>query len=564
MDTLDALKMVRKHAYLFPNDNIALDDWFKCVRTLYADNSDRSAVLPFVYELRKYASKNVRKGVLIEASYNTLRLSYLLTAQDRFEDYLIALEWNRPAREKFYIPRQKQLSSVVASIQAMLDGELDELFLSMPARVGKTTLLMFLITYLIGKNSEISNLYSAFSDTITSAFYRGVLEVINDDTTYCWHDIFPDHAVVDTNSQLETVNVDRKKRYASLTCRSLYGTLNGACDCSGFLIADDLIGGIEEALNKDRLIGANQKVQNNLLPRTKAGARVIWMGTRWSMIDPIGVRLELLQNDDAFKDRRFDVINIPALNEKDESNFDYKFSVGFDTDHYKRLRATFERTGDTASWLAQGQGQPIERAGALFEPQDMKFYNGVLPDGSNIKRFEESKPDRIFAAVDPAWGGGDAVACPIAAQYGDDVYIVDVVYSFADKSITQGLLAEAFMRYGVQSAQLECNKMTMEYKEGVEAILTDRGYHMTLTTKAAPNNKAKEMRIFDRAPDIRSFYYLEDGKRSKEYSLFMQNVFAFKMIGKNDHDDAIDSLCQLCDVVYGRSQCTLSVGKRVW
>ncbi len=553
------LDKIKKHVRDFPKDDRALQDWFNCIRP--ADPTQRPDGGQ-VAELREYLQENLRKRVCVEGSYETLRKTYLLTAPFSFEDYLIALEWNRPAREKFYLPRQKQLRPVVMQLQRMLDGELDELFFSMPARVGKTTLLLFLATYLIGKDSEASNLYSAFSDTITAAFYRGVIEIIKDPITYCWTDVFPNCRVADTNAQMETLNIDRPKRYASLTCRSLYGTLNGACDCNGFLIADDLIGGIEEALNKDRLIAANQKVQNNLLPRTKSGARIIWMGTRWSMIDPIGVRLELLQNSDEFRDRRYAVINIPALDENDESNFDYKYGVGFDTTHYRRMRATFERNNDMASWLAQCQGQPIERAGALFEPQDMRFFNGVLPDGVTVKDFLDSRPDRVFAAVDPAWGGGDAVACPIAAQYGDDIFIVDVVYSFADKTVTQPMLAEIFRRYEVQSAQFECNKMTLDYKEGVERLLGD--YHMNLTTKAAPTNKAKEARIFDRASDIRNFYFLEDGKRSKEYSLFMQNVFAFKMTGKNDHDDAIDSLAMLCDVALGRNRCTVEVGKRLW
>lgn len=143
-------------------------------------------------------------------------------------------------------------------------------------------MLMFFMTWLVGRDSEKSNLYSAYSDVITSAFYSGCLEVINDPVTYLWHDVFPAAKIASTNSKDETFNLDRKKRYPSLTCRSLYGTLNGACDCNGILVSDDLIGGIEEALNKDRLIAAWSKVDNNLLPRAKETAKVLWCGTRCS------------------------------------------------------------------------------------------------------------------------------------------------------------------------------------------------------------------------------------------------------------------------------------------
>ena len=110
----------------------------------------------------------------------------------------------------------------------LVDGSLDELFLSMPPRVGKTTMLMLFMTWLVGRDPERSNLYSAYSDVITSAFYNGCLEIINDPMTYLWHDVFPAAKIVSTNAKDETFKIDRKKRYPSLTCRSLYGTLNGA------------------------------------------------------------------------------------------------------------------------------------------------------------------------------------------------------------------------------------------------------------------------------------------------------------------------------------------------
>lgn len=405
-----------------------------------------------------------------------------------------------------------------------------------------TTILMLLVTWIIGRNSEMSNLYSAYSDTITKAFYSGVLEIINDPVTYLWKDVFPEAKVVQTNAQEETLNIDRKKRYPSLTCRSLYGTLNGACDCNGFEISDDLIGGIEEALNKDRLIAAWSKVDNNLLPRAKEKAKLLWCGTRWSMIDPAGLRMDLLENDERFANRRWKIINLSALDENDESQFDYDYEVGFSTDYYRQRRASFERNNDMASWTAQYMGQPIEREGALFSPGEFRYYNGTLPDG---------EPDRVFMAADPAFGGGDFVAGGACFQYGDDIYLHDVVYNDGDKKVTQPLLAKAIIENEVKAMQIEANKSTESYKDGIEAILKEKGYHLSIRTKAAPPNKAKSQRIFDKAPDIREHIILrESGKRTKEYELFCQNVFSYKMFGKNKNDDAPDCLAMVMDMVY--------------
>lgn len=513
------------------------------------------------FKLAHKANKELRE--LIGANINTdnatklyklYKRTLLFDAPYDFDSYLLYIEINRKPEERFYQPRRRILKQIVDKLQALADDELDELFISLPPRVGKTTLLLFFVTWIIGRNSELSNLYSAYSDTITKAFYNGVLETIADPATYLWQDVFPKAKIVQTNSADETINIDRKKRYPSLTCRSLYGTLNGACDCNGFEISDDLIGGIEEAMNKDRLVSAWSKVDNNLLPRAKEKAKILWCGTRWSMIDPAGLRMELLLNDDRFKDRRFAIINVSALDENDESNFDYDYGVGFSSEYYRQRRASFERNNDMASWTAQYMGEPIEREGALFTPNDFRYYNGELP---------KEEPDRIFMAVDPAFGGGDFVASPVCFQYGNDIYVHDVVYSSEDKRTTQPLLANMAIKYDVAAMQIEANKSTESYKEGVEEELKKKDYRLNITSKPAPTDKAKYQRIFDKAPDIReNMIFRESGKRSKEYSLFMQNVLSYKMFAKNQHDDAPDSLSMAMNMV--RSNNKAEVFKRLF
>ena len=536
-----------------PTDITAYEDLFSLCRNI--EQEDFALAHSTNEALRKRISIAIKYRKNIEGFFELYKKTLLFDAPHFFDSYLLYLEINRKPEERFYQPRRRVLKRVVDALQKLTNDELDELFISMPPRVGKTTILMFFVTWLIGRKSEASNLYSAYSDTITKAFYNGVLEIINDPVTYLWHDVFPNAKVVQTNSQDETINIDRRKRYPSLTCRSLYGTLNGACDCNGFEISDDLIGGIEEALNKDRLVSAWSKVDNNLLPRAKEKAKILWCGTRWSMVDPAGLRMELLENDERFKNRRYEIINLSALDEDDESQFDYDYSVGFSTEYYRMRRASFERNNDMASWQAQYMGEPIERDGALFSPGEFRYYNGVLPD---------EEPDRAFMAVDPAFGGGDFVASPVCFQYGDDIYVHDVVYDSGDKRITQPLLAQAVIKYNIAAMQIEANKSTEAYKDGVQDELKKQDRRINLTTKAAPSDKAKYQRIFDKAPDIReNMIFRESGKRSKAYSLFMQNVFSYKMFAKNKNDDAPDSLAMAMDMVRGSTKRT-QVFKRLF
>lgn len=414
-------------------------------------------------------------------------------------------------------------------------------------RVGKTlkpthnsSIIMFFLTWILGRHPEASNLYVAFSDTITSALYNGVLEIITDPVTYNWSKVFPKAAIADTNSKNETINITRKKRYPTLTCRSLYGTLNGACDCSGYLISDDLLSGIEEALNPTRLDTAWYHVDNNMLTRAKGGAKKLWVGTMWSIADPISRRKDFLEENSKKYKIRYYCLKLPALNEKDESNFNYDYGVGFDTNYYLQRRASFERNNDMASWQAQYQQSPIERQGSVFEPAFMRYYNGELPEG---------QPDRIFMACDVAWGGGDFLSAPIFYQYGDDIYVADVVYNNGDKNITRPLIIDKILKHNVGTAQFEANNGGSEYCEYIETELKKKGYRLNIRAVPAATNKRKEARIFEKAPEIREMYFLTSDKRDKEYAKFMENVFSFTVTGKNRNDDSVDSLAMGVEVL---------------
>lgn len=468
---------------------------------------------------------------------------YKLEGRYKFDAYCLALEYDRPLEEQFYYPRRKVLSRFVRELQRLEDGELQELFLSCPPRVGKTTLLLFYTTWVMGRHPESSNLYSSFSDIITQAFYNGVMEIMTDSTTYKYADIFPNSEIArgGTNAKDETIDLVRKKHYPTLTCRSLYGTLNGACDCNGILIGDDLIGGIEEAMNKDRLISAWSKVDNNLLPRAKESARILWCGTRWSIADPIGLRQDLLEGDETFSKRKYVICNLPAMDEKDESNFNYLYGVGFTTDFYRQRRASFERNNDTASWSAQYMCIPIERDGTLFNADEFRYFDGTLP---------QEQADRVFMAVDPAFGGGDFTSSPVCVQYGEDIYVINVVYSNSEKNITQPLIANMCLKYSVDVLQIEATKTLQAYVEGLQEKIREIGATTVVHSKSANNQTSKEQRIYDKAPDIREhFIFLESGKRSKMYDMFMQNVFSFKIEGKNKHDDAPDSLTMASEML---------------
>lgn len=508
--------------------------------------------------LQRYAKAGLKRvGVRDEVVGDLLDAygkSLLMEAPYDFDQYMLYMEYDRPVENRFYLPRKRQLKPIVDALQELEDRKIEELFLSQPPRTGKTTLLDFFFSWEAGKYPERSNLYSSCSDTVTTSFYNGLLELMRDPFTYHWQEIFPDAPIVKLNADKQTVNVLTDSRFPTITCRSIDGTLNGACDCDNILCGDDLCKGIEQAVNKDVMLKLWQKVMNDLDSRAKQTARRIWIGTRWSLIDPIGSRLDLLENDKAFENLKYKVINLPALDDKGQSNFNYKYNKGFSTADYEKKRAQFERAGDMASWLAQYMGSPVERSGSLFTAEDMRFYNGQLPEG---------EPARIFMAVDPAWGGGDFCAAPVCVQYGTNIFVPAVVYTDADKTMSTKEIVTLIEKYGVSTARIEATKTTMPFADEVRVRLRDAGLVCSIETKPASTTVSKEDRIKDRAPEIKeNFVFLEPRARTRTYQRFMDNVYSFTLQGRNKHDDAPDSLSMAADMVFRRGNIYGQVFKR--
>ena len=512
--------------FLSAMENFQNDQRVRGIESDYSAESRKGEWTPMMadlhrmnLEMQKRIREDMKSGGPVLDLYEAYSQSLLMEAPWDFEQYMLYCEIDRPPEEKFYQPRMKTLRPVVQAMQALEDNELDEIFLSQPPRTGKTTLMDFFVTWEIGKHPNGSCLYSSMSDGVTKQFYLGT-------------------------------------RYPSVTCRSIEGTLNGACDCDNILIADDLCKGLEQAINKDVMAKLWARTQTDLLSRGKQGAKKLWIGTRWSLIDPIGCRVEMLKNEPKLAHVRWKEILLPALDEHDESNFNWKYGIGFDTQTFQGIRAGYERNNDMASWNAVYQQQPIEREGSLFASGDMRFYNGVLPEG---------EPARKFMAVDPAFGGSDFTAAPVCYQYDNDIYVVDVVYTDGDKRESIPALAKAVQKWHVGTMQIEANKMTEGYAEELQSFMRNNNVYCTVTTKPAPNNVSKEQRIFDRAPEIReSFLFLENGLRPKHYQQFMDNVFSFTIMKRNKHDDAPDSLAMAASMVFRFQNNFVHAFKRVF
>lgn len=493
--------------------------------------------------LKRYCTERIIQNKSKDASF-LFKAVLLLEAQGlRLDSYMQYIELQREPEKRFWIPRRKQLEPVCRAMQKLVDGELDILSISLPPGTGKSTLEIFLHSMMIGAFPDSCSLASGHSGTLTNSIYDGVNSILSD-PDYLWHDVYPAAGTIITNAKEQTIDLGKKHRFSSLTCRAIGASLTGATRCEKLLTADDLVSGIEEALSIERLDKLWTAYTNDLKSRKKLNCKELHLATRWSVHDPIG-RLQTMYADSP----KAQFLVMPAVDEDGESNFNYRYGVGFDKEYFEDMKNNL----DDCSWRALFMNQPIEREGLLYNEDELRRYF-ELPSDS---------PDAVISVCDTKDKGVDYCVMPIAYQYGNDFYIEEIICDNSNPEIVETRLVEVLLRHKVKLSRFESNSAGGKIAEKVQKEVKSRGGITRITTKYSTANKAT--RIIVDSPFVKEHFLFKDNsviKNNKEYKRALGMLCSYTMAGRNAHDDVPDAFSMLSDFIQSFETQTVRVIQR--
>lgn len=513
------------------SDPSALSDCFDALRLL--EETDKDEAHRRNKEVRRLSAKYASERTDMKM-FELNKRSLLFDAPYSFDCFLRYIEWNRPNDKRFYMPRRKVLLPIVNAFQQVADGELDLLTVSQPKRTGKTTLGLMFVLFRAGRHPGGSSICSGAGNDLVKSFYTGCLDILQKPEEYLYYDVFPTARLAATNADEKTIHLEKKKRFATITCRSIDGALTGSTESTpdGVMYLDDLVSDELEANNRNRLDTLWDKVRGDLLGRRLEGCPIVAQGTRYSLYDPLG-RLQEIAPTMGWRTK---VVEIPALDPvTDESNFEIILNgkPAFTTEYYRHERELVT----PVQWASQFQQEPFEAKGLLFPESELNRYFELPVD---------QEPDAIISVCDTAEGGGDSVMMPIAYIYGEDVFIEDCVFDNSTPEHTKPECAKKLVDHKVSVATFESNNAGSYFARDVEEMVKKMGGRVSIRTRRTISNK--QTRIEMASDGILKHFYFKDKslyKPSDQYGQMMRELVTYTRTGKVKHDDSPDGLSLL-------------------
>lgn len=443
------------------------------------------------WDLEEYGKAHNATFPVIETGYEIYRAE----APYLFESYCFYMEKNREVKKRFYKPRRSTLKVVADDLQDLEDGKLRTYGLSMPSRVGKSGICIFFLSWVGYRKPNSHSAMGGHSGQLAKRFFKGYDNLV-EVPEYTFDELFqrlhPGIKTLEAKSSDPaefTINLGEPDEFSTLSCRGIDGTWTGAIDVSsdGYLYVDDLVRDREHSMSPSRMENTYQEYQNKMLDRMNDGAGKLLVGTLWGVLDPL--ERERKQNEDNPLAR---FRKIPALNEKEESNFQYEIK-GFSTQYYLDMRDRL----DKAEWMAKFQQQPFVREGLTFPIEELRFFNGIVPTDAC----------KTVALCDPAFGGGDSLSMPICKDFGNDKFIVGWVHDKRSPEFTVPKVVDRIESFGITLLWIEKNSGGQLVAEKIQKEMDARNIiHCRIELFSAPVKMHKEEKITGHSDYVKRYF----------------------------------------------------------
>lgn len=394
--------------------------------------------------------------------------------------------------------------------------------ISFPPRHGKSRTLILFCAWCFGQDIANSVLYLSYSDDSAIDFSRYVRDEISRKREIpdqiIFSDVFPRVKIKKGDASVQKWSLEG--RHFSYKASGIGGGITGKG--ATIIIIDDPIKNSYEAFNKTRKAEIVNWIKGTVLSRAEGTPLEIINMTRWASDDPIGVFTSGLDGKSFY---------IYQKNAQDEQGNMLCESV------LSKKRFEFLKNNvDPAIFQANYFNKLIDENALMY------------PDLKRFRKADFRKYTKTLNATDTADKGTDYFSSPVAKVFNGDIYIWDWLFTQEDTKTTPKQFLDLLVRNNVEYSKIESNNGGNIFKNWVEEKLNNEYPDLRCELEVFPQTKNKEARIRDMAYWIINHVYFPDDFHLT-HSLVWKALTDFLRVGKNEHDDAADSLTILAEMV---------------
>ena len=401
------------------------------------------------------------------------------------------------------------------------------LAIDIPPRHGKSYNLSQFCDWVYGKDQNQRIIAVTYNEILAGRFsvnVRDGIEATKADKSFTvFNDIFPDVHIKYGDSAKQMWSLEGQ--FFNYLGTGFGGTITGV-GCSIGII-DDPVKNHIEAFNDDFLDAQYQWYTDTFLSRLEEDAIQIINMTRWNSRDLVGRVLSDEDGGDWY------VLKMKAC--IDEQTKEMLCPELFSWNSYIKKKVKMS----LAIFMANYQQDPVDLVNALYK--DFKEYDSLPMDGEGNLLLEAVK-----SYCDTADTGSDFLCHIVYGVYNMEAYVLDIIYTDEDMSVTEHKVAASLYHNRVSWADIESNNGGLGFARAVARILMEEFGSNFTHIETFFQSANKEARIKSNATWVQEhIYYPRNWKnRWNDYYMAMKS---YQAKGNNKHDDAPDCTTGICE-----------------